>query len=386
MNTQFNFAFFEILTNNRDDLLDGWQETATAEEQKEAFLQSTRMGWMPGVVKLASVVDHSVIDQGVTFAIAGKHFDVLKCLIPLAEPQHLAGDAIAYAVDQNSIEAVQLLLPHTSQKTKDIILAYSAKRGNMDIVNVLWPECGVIAICQALTEAAGEGHTNIVSHLAPLCNFKHAYNPALISAAQGGWLDTVDFLMRLCDQNAINQAFNAAAEEGYIDVVEQLLPHSDPSNNDSAALRSAAENGFVDCVKLLIPLSDPLSKASWALRKAAEKGHVECVKLLLPVSDPRANSSDALYEALVNGHMECAEVLGLVSDVQAVMMQFEDNENSYDIYDDDEPEYNYDAVTAFLDNMVVRQQRKLLETHIAKRRTELGLGSEIDPEKAPRKL
>lgn len=380
MNTQFNFAFFEILTNNRGDLLDGWQETATSEEQIEAFLQSTRMGWMPGVVKMAPLVGHTVIDQGVSFAIAAKHFDVLRCLIPLATPQYLVEDAIVFTVSQNSIEALQLLLPHAPQTTKDVVLAHAARRGNIEIVDLLWPECGVIAIRSALIEAAKEGYTNTVNQLTPLCNFKNAYDQALISAAQGGWLETVDFLLPLCDQGAIDKAFNAAVGAGYIDVVEQLLPHCDPSNNDSVALKYAAENGFVECVQLLIPLSDPLSNASLALRKAAEKGHVECVKLLLPVSDPKANSSDALYWSLVNGHMECAEVLGLVSDVQGLMTQFEEHED--DNYNMDETEYNYDAVIEFLEDMVVRQQKKLLETHIEKRRA----GMDAEPERAQRKL
>ena len=379
MTTQFNFAFFEILTNNSDDLLDGWQATATSEEQIEAFLQSARMGWMPGVVKMAALVKPSVIDQGVSFAMAGHHFDVLKSLIPLSTPRHLAGDAISYAVDHHSLQAIQLLLPVLPQMSKDVMLARAAGQGSMDVVGVLRPECGVIAIRSALEQAAKEGCINIVQALAPHCNFKHAYNRALILAAQGGWLDTVDFLLPGCHQDAINQAFNMAAGAGYIEVVEQLLPHCDPANNDSTALRYAAENGFVECVQLLIPLSNPLCCESWALRKAAENGRVECVKLLLPVSDPKANSSDALYEALANGHMECAEVLGLVSDLQSVREQFEHNDDN--MYMDDH-DYSYDVVTDFLEDMMVRQQKKLLETHIEKRRS----GMDVEPERAQRKI
>lgn len=45
----FNLAFFDILTNNRSELLEQWIATSTIEEHREAFLQSVRMGWMPGV-------------------------------------------------------------------------------------------------------------------------------------------------------------------------------------------------------------------------------------------------------------------------------------------------------------------------------------------------
>ena len=371
----FNSVFFDILTNNRSELLEQWIATSTIEEHREAFLQSVRMGWMHGVVTMAPLAGQDALDQGVTFAIASNHFDALEFLIPLSTLKHLSGNAITYAVDQNNIQAVTLLLPHVPQMIRDVVLARAAGRGGLEILELVRSGCGSTAIGVALVYAAKEGCTHAVQALAPHCKSDSTYyNTALTTAAQNGWLDTVDFLLPLCDKNAINEAFNTAAAWGYIEVVEQLLPHADPLNNNSQALKYAAQCGRFECVQLLIPLSDPLSGNSFALREASKQGHLECVKLLIPVSNPKANDSEALYDALVHGHMECAEVLGLVCDPHAVLLQLKEDEDDYN-------EYGYESFAPFLEDMMARQQKRLLETHIEKRR-----GVDAGTEKAHRKI
>ena len=72
-------------------------------------------------------------------------------------------------------------------------------------------------------------------------------------------------------------------------------------------------------------------------------------------------------------------MLGLVSDLQSVREQFEHNDDN--MYMDDH-DYSYDVVTDFLEDMMVRQQKKLLETHIEKRRS----GMDVEPERAQRKI
>lgn len=127
--------------------------------------------------------------------------------------------------------------------------------------------------------------------------------------------------------------------------------------------RSSAATDLAVCVQLLIPLSDPLSDHSAALRDASKYGHLECLKLLIPVSDPKANESEALYDALVHGNMDCAEILGLVCDAHAVLLQLKDED------EDDFIEYGYANFIPFLEDMMARQQKQLLEQHIGKQRT-----------------
>lgn len=360
----FDQEFFGILSENSEALLEPWVKKADAEQRSAAFLQSVRMGWMPGVTKMASEVDCDTVNHGVTFSIAANHFDILKYLIPLATPQYINTHIIGYAVDQDSVQAVTLLLPYLSTIPEGI-LSRAAEKGNIDIVNLLLPVCQTSTVSSALMSAAKQGYTTIVELLLPLCQ-KNIHNQALSVAAKGGWIDTVDFLLPLCDTIGINNAFSNAAEEGYIDIIRKLLPYSDPKNNNSNALRSAARYGFVDCVELLIPVSDPLSGDSGALSAASRFGHMECIKLLLPVSDPKANRNSALYWALENGHIECAEILCPVSDSYALLVYLKDHKE----------EDNHEYIATLLEDMIARQQKQVLETHIEKRRSAIDSGAE----------
>lgn len=147
-------------------------------------------------------------------------------------------------------------------------------------------------------------------------------------AAELGFYDCVQILIPLCGQKSIGRALNGAAYNGYADILTLLLPFSSVELN-SEALTCAAYKGQRECLEILIPVSDPTHEDSEALRLAV-RGHVpvganipltghstECVKLLLAVSDPTAQNSGALQLAVTHKLYECMELLSPVSDVFA---------------------------------------------------------------------
>lgn len=130
-----------------------------------------------------------------------------------------------------------------------------------------------------------------------------------------------------------------AAYYDRIGEVRRLIPISDPTDNESEALRNAISQGHLECAKLLavvsdahiglkesawhgnvdlvaffIPLCDPKTGDSIALRWAARHGYLECVELLLPHSDPKANHSAALWSAALSLQWETVDRLWEVSD------------------------------------------------------------------------
>jgi len=106
--------------------------------------------------------------------------------------------------------------------------------------------------------------------------------------------------------------FIQAVRDGDLEKVKLLLPISDPSENNSDAIRWASYNGHLEVVKLL--LSDPRvdsSDVNTAIRYASSNGRTEIVKFLLadPRVDPSANNSDAIRWASNNGHLEVVKLL-----------------------------------------------------------------------------
>lgn len=119
-----------------------------------------------------------------------------------------------------------------------------------------------------------------------------------------------------------------ASRNGNVAAVKRLIPKSDPTAQESFALRLAAYNGYTEIVELLIPVSDPKALDNRALQIAANNGHLECVKLLIPVSDPKAHNSCALQLAAQNGHTEIIELLIPNSNYHKVVENFlEDNKD-----------------------------------------------------------
>ena len=363
----FNDEFFALLTGNQEDDLDAWVKQASEEQRKAGFLQAVRMGWMPGVKRLVTLVDQKTVDYGLTFAVASHNLAAVDFLAPLATLAHRSGAAIESAAHKGAVRAVELLVSHIPHTVKNGVLAGAAAKGQMEIVRLVRPLSTEMEVHNALVAAAKEGQSAIVRELLPHSVLQNYRNGALVAAAKNGWVDAVDVLLPMCDAPGVNNALSHAAAAGYIDVVRQLVAHCDPKASNSLALRAAAQNGYVECVQLLIPLSDPLSNNSAALREAAANGHLGCVKKLLPVSNPKETPMlSALYWALGHGQDRCAEYLYRFSDPLAVLWYLETEK---------EPK------AKVLSEMMVRRQKQTLHQQIAERR-----GDNTEAEVVRRKL
>ena len=75
--------------------------------------------------------------------------------------------------------------------------------------------------------------------------------------------------------------FLDACINGKIDIVKQLLPQVDSSAQDNYAIRWAAENGYKDIVELLLRDSrvDPSANDNEAIRLATCNVHKDIVEL-----------------------------------------------------------------------------------------------------------
>lgn len=72
------------------------------------------------------------------------------------------------------------------------------------------------------------------------------------------------------------------------DRFQQLLPHVDPKNHESQALRAACNFEHMDFVRVLLPLSDPKAANSAVLRIACYMNNQEkrclicCIHIVTP--------------------------------------------------------------------------------------------------------
>lgn len=104
-----------------------------------------------------------------------------------------------------------------------------------------------------------------------------------------------------------------AAYYGRIDEVRRLIPISDPTDNDSEALRNAVSQGHLECAKLLAVVSD----AYMGLKESAWHGNVDLLAFFIPLCDPKTEDSIALHWAARHGYFECVELLLPHSDAKA---------------------------------------------------------------------
>ena len=180
------------------------------------------------------------------------------------------------------------------------------------------------------------------------------FGGALCLAAEHGFLKGVRKLMTVSDPTYNNSAaLRWAAMHGHEACVKTLIPVSDPKAENSHALTLAVGHGQVGCVKALIKVSDPKECGSVALKIAAEGGHLECVKLLIPVSDATDNRSEALCRALKNGFWDVAEVLYPHSDLDGALESLTEWDGS-------------DEKTQWLENKIV-ERAQILHDRIAQK-------------------
>ncbi|KAL5697273.1 hypothetical protein ACHQM5_014609 [Ranunculus cassubicifolius] len=158
----------------------------------------------------------------------------------------------------------------------------------------------------------------------------------LHSAARGGNLveikDTLtknegeELKALLCKQNHSGEtALYVAAEYGYVDLVETMIRYYDnvsagiKARNGYDAFHIAAKQDDLDVLKVLVKALPELSMTvdlsnSTALHTAANQGHIEVVKFLLDTDSSlaqiaRSNGKTALHSAARNGHVEVVKAL-----------------------------------------------------------------------------
>lgn len=137
----------------------------------------------------------------------------------------------------------------------------------------------------------------------------------LLMACQFNRTDIVEqIILKNLDETIYTNALIKASEMGYPKCVELLIPVSNPTADNSQALRVADYNGHSECTTLLFPVSDTDAISCLALRGAAICDNRDCVKLITSVSDPSAENSNASQVASVYGHsrhnyIKCLELL-----------------------------------------------------------------------------
>lgn len=166
-----------------------------------------------------------------------------------------------------------------------------------------------------------------------------------------------------------------AAQRCDLEAIERLIPISYPKSQDSGALTWSVNKNHLEGVKCLAPVSDVGS----ALGVAAEWGRVDCLRVLIEFATPYDiifAAGDAAYE----GKMDALQFLLEHCDAKnsesfplqmAAIAQREDIaafliplSNPLDALNDlGEMHHNEDAVN-FLQEILARQQKNIIEQHI----------------------
>lgn len=179
----------------------------------------------------------------------------------------------------------------------------------------------------SLFDATKNGDVDQVKHL--LSNFtpKPVEARTLETAVLNNDEETVRLLTPLSNVNE-TMALLSAAQKGYIDIVQYLIPLSD-QKQATHGLMQASQQGHIEIVKLLLPLSDPLAFQSMALHVAIEGEHIEIIKLLAPVSNCNGVYSHFLRGAVKNKQYEIIEILIPECDCDFALSLLEGEEKVY---------------------------------------------------------
>lgn len=171
-------------------------------------------------------------------------------------------------------------------------LTVAARLGHLEVVKVLI-NAGATDRGSALISAAGGGQLEVVEFLLGVCDRfwdKKNINLALISAAGSGKLKIMDVLFKSgaavsAVNNNGNSALMMAARKGNLDVVNVLLKIGVGNEDKDKALLCAAENGQFEIVNTLLNVGARVSvinnEGKSALMIAAGRRDLETVKILL---------------------------------------------------------------------------------------------------------
>lgn len=198
-----------------------------------------------------------------------------QCMLDIAETPEEADAAIKKgavefrtamrkAAQRDDRRMIEFLLgkgySDTAYSDMQSIITVAAVHGSIESFKALGA-AGVVPGDMAVGQAAYKGHMNIIRHMAenmPKVNI----NYGLVSAAEGGQVEVIDYLLSK-GAKGINHALERAAGRGVINAMELLISKGATNLDDAlfVAIRSA-EWAAVDM--LLAKDADPSEAVKWA--------------------------------------------------------------------------------------------------------------------------
>lgn len=154
-----------------------------------------------------------------------------------------------------------------------------------------------------MCEAAKYGHADIVHLLADRV-YKNKYGYVMGYAAEGGYIDIVNFLLGLgADDYNHSMRLAPMAKNNSDNIVQIMLDLG--ANNYSETARNAAEMGNINVVNIM--QSKGANNYNEIMEAAALGGNIELVKLMLEKG--ANNYNGAMFVAANRGHLEIVEFL-----------------------------------------------------------------------------
>lgn len=203
-------------------------------------------------------------------------------------------------------DALREIIPTSSLSNWDGLLVAAAGAGQEDIVRRLLPVADpLFEDSRALSEAAGNGHLDVVELLIPLSHPQAKNSEALVRALEHGQYECAQKLLPVSDPNARDSYQNlrapcAAARSGNIACLKLILAHTQNiGNNYWQIFTNAMQSNNLECVELIFPHVQQLAAnvnelVSSSLIDAAVRRAPEIVAFFL-----KHNSSiDAINRAL----------------------------------------------------------------------------------------
>ncbi len=272
-------------------------------------------------MKNVSPIDEKVVmryfmTSPLSYASECGNMEIVKLLLNVATIQHgndILSVAIRGASNNNRIEIVKLLLEkirtpeYKNNEYDNMTFIFACTKGYTEIVKLLLNK-DFVNMNERIEDCRQGKPTRYIE-----CG-----SVALIRAAQNGYIDIVNLLLKLngTPSDLYNKALIAAAKNGHKDIVKLLLRSDNSPDwilfNDKAIIK-ASEYGHYKIVKLLLidGRAEPSADNNEAIIRAARNGKEKVVKLLMRNHnvDPSDRNNMAIHEALKSGHNTVVELL-----------------------------------------------------------------------------